>query len=229
MNRFINYIFFLVPALIFAQFEEPSSVGKAKYFEDQIYIGINYNFLGNKPDDVFQRNFSYGLQGGLIRDIPISNSGRVALGVGIGYAVNSYYSNIISTKTDGIIIYELAANGFEYNRSKFETHGIEFPLEFRWRNSTATRYKFFRVYSGIKFDYNFSNRSKLVTDSGKIGFTNTDVNRFQYGLTLNVGYNTFNLHVYYSLTDFLEKGTQLTSGENFAIQPFRIGLIFYVL
>jgi len=69
----------------------------------------------------------------------------------------------------------------------------------------------------------------LVTDLGKIGFTNTDVNRFQYGLTLNVGYNTFNLHVYYSLTDFLDKGTQLTSGENFAIQPFRIGLIFYML
>ncbi len=229
MNRFINYIFLIVPALILAQFEESSAIGRTKYLEDQIYIGINYNFLGNKPNAVFQRNFSYGLQGGVIRDIPMNSSGRVGLGLGIGYAVNSYYSNIISTKTDGTIIYELAASGLDYNRSKFETHSIEFPVEFRWRNSTATRYKFFRVYSGIKFDYNFSNRSKLVTGSGKIGFTNTDVNRFQYGLTLNVGYNTFNLHVYYSLTDFLQRGTQLTTEENFEIQPFRIGLIFYML
>jgi hypothetical protein len=229
MKKLIGYFFLSIPMLCFAQIEENTSVVSANYLEDQIYLGLHYNLLGDKPNDVFQRNFSYGLQVGVLRDIPLTTNGRVALGIGMGYAVNSYYSNIISTKANGIISYQVAEDDFDYNRSKFQTHSLELPLEFRWRNSTRNRYKFFRIYSGFKFNYNFSNLSKLVTDAGKTSFSNSDIEKFQYGLTLNVGYNTFNLHLYYALSDFMKENTVLDTGESLSLKPLRIGLIFYLL
>lgn len=229
MKKFLLSIFLVLPHLFFAQTDSASKAADSFFLEDQIYIGINYNLLGDKPSGVFQRNFSYGLHVGVIRDIPLNTNGRVALGIGLGYAVNSYYSNLIVTEVNGTNTYEIAPDNFDYNRSKLQTHSIEIPLEFRWRNATRNRYKFFRVYSGIKFDYNFSNRSKLVTDSGNTNFSNSDIEKFQYGLTLNVGYNTFNLHLYYALSDFMNKDVQLSNGENLGLRPLRIGLIFYLL
>ena len=183
----------------------------------------------NRPDGVVQRNFSYGLQGGIIRDLPLNVNRNFGLGIGIGYAVNSYYTNLISTADNGTVSYSVASSDFKFDRSKFEIHSIELPFELRWRNSTPTDYKFLRIYSGIKFGYNFSARSKLVTSDTRNGFANPDIEKFQYGLTFNLGYNTFNLHLYYSLSDFLKKDTVLDTGETIAMKPIRIGLIFYIL
>ena len=200
-----------------------------KYLEDQVYLGVNYNFMLNYPADVLKRNFSYGLQGGVIKDLPINNSRTLALGIGLGYAVNSYYSNLVSVKENGAITYTVSDYTGSYNRSKFETHSIELPLELRWRNSSANEYKFFRIYTGVKLGYNFSARSKIAADDGNSGFRNTDIEKFQYGLLFNLGYNTFNLHVYYSLNNFLKKDAVLDTGDAINIKPLRVGVIFYLL
>ena len=42
-----------------------------KYREDQFYVAITYNLLGNKPNDVSQNGFSSGFHIGFIRDMPI--------------------------------------------------------------------------------------------------------------------------------------------------------------
>ena len=91
-------------------------------------------------------------------------------------------------------------------RNKLETHLLEIPIEFRIRNSTPTEYKFWRFYFGAKLGYAFGNRSKLVTDIGKDSFYVTDVKKFRYGLMANFGYNTFNIHVYYALTNLFKDG-----------------------
>ncbi|WP_297762674.1 outer membrane beta-barrel protein [uncultured Muriicola sp.] len=64
------------------------------YLEDQFYVGLTYNFILNKPADVNQQNLSYGLQFGFIKDLPLNSSRTFAIGVGLGYAVNSYYTNL---------------------------------------------------------------------------------------------------------------------------------------
>ncbi len=199
------------------------------YLEDQLYVGINYNFMLNKPAQVLQSNFSYSLQGGVIRDMPINNKRTVAIGLGVGYAANSYYSNLIGDNSNTTISYTIASTNTTYNRSKFETHSIEMPIEFRWRNATPLDYKFMRIYTGVKLEYNFSAKSKLVTDNEKIVFNNKDIEKLQYGLTLNVGYNTFNLHIYYALSDFIKNDTYTSFGEMLKIKPIKIGLIFYLL
>ncbi|ADV49332.1 PorT family protein [Cellulophaga sp. E16_2] len=227
-KHFLIALFFL-PLLLSSQVDTESSSADANYLEDQFYLGVNYNFMLKKPDDVFKRNFSYGLQIGFIKDLPLNDSRTIALGLGLGYAVNSYYSNLIVTNENDVISYYAESDASLYDRSKFELHSIELPFELRWRNSSPTKYKFLRIYSGVKFAYNFSARSKLVTSTERLGFSNPDLERLQYGLTLNLGYNTFNLHLYYSLSDFLKKDTQLDTGEAIAINSLRVGLIFYIL
>lgn len=199
-----------------------------KYLEDQFYVGVTYNFIRNKPNDITQRNLSYGLQGGFIKDIPISSSRRRALGMGIGYAVNSYYSNMQAIKVDGIITYSEVDNNINLKRSKLENHLIELPIEYRWRNSNPEEYKFWRVYTGVKLGYVFASRSKYVSDIEKISFSNGDVRQFQYGLTFSFGWNTFNAHVYYSLSNLFEDNITF-DGELIEIKPLRVGFVFYIL
>jgi len=197
------------------------------YLEDQFYIGVGYNVLLNSPDALDQRNLSYNLQLGFIKDIPLNRRRNFGFGVGLGYAANSYYSNMGVTEDGDVRTYQIV-NDENFNRSKLETHAIEFPLEVRWRTSTATEYKFWRIYAGAKFGYVFSGRSKLVADEGNVSFSNDDLNTLQYGLMLNFGYNTWNIHAYYSLNPLLKEGVSI-AGESIDLRVLRIGLTFYIL
>ncbi|MBT8320792.1 MAG: PorT family protein [Eudoraea sp.] len=228
MFRTLQLIFacFLSSAL-FAQDSIPAD--QNAYLEDQFYIGLTYNLLLNKPETVTQQNLSYGLQAGFIKDIPLNTERNFAVGIGLGYAVNSYYTNIQAIQTTDGISYRVFDEDFSYNRNKIETHLIEMPIELRWRNSTATEHRFWRIYTGFKLGYVVGTRSKLVTDAYKDSFYNRDTENFRYGLVLNVGYNTFNIHLYYSLNDFFEDNTTLDTGEALALTPMSIGIIFYIL
>ncbi len=215
-----------LPFYIISQESQGSSTSDARYLEDQFYAGLTYNFILDRPNDASQRNFSYGLQAGFIKDIPINVDRTVALGIGIGLGLNTYYSNIEASETPNGIEYAIITADFR--RSKLETHLVEVPFEIRFRNSRPDEYKFWRLYTGIKLGYIYNARSKLVLDSGKNSFKNTDLEKFQYGITLNLGYNTFNIHAYYSLTNLFSDGTTV-NGEDINITPLRIGLIFYIL
>ncbi|MCM4169259.1 hypothetical protein KCTC52924_00677 [Arenibacter antarcticus] len=200
-----------------------------KYLEDQFYLGLTYNFLMELPIDVEQRNLSYGLQGGFIKDIPLNWDRTLGLGIGLGYGINSYYTNLRAVEQLTGVEYEILDRTTSYKRNKIETHVLEMPLQMRWRNSTPEEYKFWRVYAGMKLGYVFGNRSKFVSSTEKVGFSNPDINRFQYGLAFNVGYNTFNIHVYYSLRSLFKENASLPTGIPLNLQPLQIGLIFYIL
>ncbi|AEM70850.1 hypothetical protein Murru_1810 [Allomuricauda ruestringensis DSM 13258] len=202
-------------------------VRDSRYLEDQFYIGVGYNVLLDTPDEVGQQNLSYNLQAGFIKDIPLNLRRNFGVGLGLGYAVNSYYSNLVSSEESNTIVYQVM-EGSNFNRSKFETHSIELPLELRWRTSTAEEYKFWRIYAGAKLGYVFSGRSKLVTDDGNDSFSNNDIEKLQYGLMLNFGYNTWNIHAYYALNPLLKEDSTL-NGNPIDFRVLRIGLIFYIL
>lgn len=205
-----------------------TTTSNPRYLEDQFYVGVGYNVLFDKPGNVSQRNLSYNLQFGFIKDIPFNERRNIGIGLGLGYAINAYYSNVMATEEDNIITYGIVDEA-DFNRSKLGTHAIELPLEIRWRTSTAEDYKFWRIYAGARLGYVFSGRSKLVTDMGNTTFKNPDIEEFHYGLTLSFGYNTWNLHAYYGLNNLLKKGTELESGEPIDFSVLRVGLIFYIL
>ncbi len=231
MKHFLFGVFFLLNLMAYSQVYPDSTLREDKYLEDQFYIGLTYNFLVGMPEKVNQRNLSYGLQAGIIKDIPINRSRTTAFGVGLGYGVYSYYSNLRAKETSTGLEYTVIADIDSLKRSKIETHMLEMPFEFRWRNSNAKDYKFWRIYAGVKLGYVIGGRSKYIsnkTNKERASFYNGDIRRFQYGLTFNFGYNTFNLHAYYALNHLFEDGTSV-EGLDIAMKPLRIGLIFYIL
>ena len=209
--------------------QQNSEVEDLKYLEDQFYLGITYNLILNKPEGVNQSNFSYGLQGGIIKDIPLNSGRNVGIGIGLGYAYNSYYTNLFVNETDTGFEYTILDSDVSYKRNKLDTHVIELPIEFRWRTSTPSDYKFWRVYAGMKLGYIVGSRSKFVSNTEKISFYNTDTRNFRYGVMLNFGYSTFNVHVYYALSNLFNDNVTTVEGTPIEFRPLRIGIIFYIL
>ncbi|MEJ2163156.1 MAG: porin family protein [Robiginitalea sp.] len=200
-----------------------------RYREDQFYLGVTYNLLLDLPQRVSQNGLSYGLQSGFIRDFPLNQACTFAIGVGLGYSFNSYYTNLRAIEDGSDIRYEILDGTVDYKRNKLETHIIELPVEIRWRNSTRTDYKFWRIYGGFKLGYIVGTRSKFVTKDFVDSFYNSDSENFRYGLMLNVGYNTFNLHLYYGLNSLFEDGVTISDGQSLEMAPLHLGLIFYIL
>lgn len=214
----------------FAQEEAiQDTIPDEKYREDQFYIGFTYNILQNRPSGISQNNLSNGIHLGFIRDFPINKKRNKAIGIGLGYSFNSYFHNLKATETDTGIAYQAIESNESFKRNKYRTHEVELPIEFRWRTSTATSYKFWRIYGGFKLSYIFSGVSKLISNDEKIKFQNEDMNRFQYGLTLSAGYNTWNFHFYYGLNKLFKADTFTTNGEQFNMNTIKVGLMFYIL
>ena len=232
MKALLTGIMLLFSLLMHAQIDADSVLVDNKYLEDQFYIGITYNFLLFKPENVGQQSLSYGLRTGFIKDIPINTDRTLALGVGVGYGAYSYYSNLLATEAIGGTTYSVVATDDNFVRNKIEAHMLEVPIEFRWRKSSPTEYKFWRIYTGINLSYVVGARSKYVRkiddQSVKTSFTNTDVTKFQYGFTFNVGWNTFNIHAFYALNNLFQNSAQL-NGQSIDMKPLRLGFIFYIL
>lgn len=227
MKKYILAFFCTISLFSAAQdLDDDKEFIDSKYLEDQFYAGLSYNVLLNRPESVIQRNLSYNLQLGFIKDIPLNEKRNFGFALGVGYATNSYYTNIRATSTEDRIAYDIPTESFD--RSKFGTHAIEFPIEMRWRTSNAIDYKFWRIYAGGKINYNFARTSKFVDDLGIDSFTNEDIRQWNYGLMLNFGYNTFNIHLYYELNPILKDGVLFNTQEN-QMNVFRVGLIFYIL
>lgn len=209
--------------------QEKAVVEDLKYLEDQFYLGITYNIILNKPDGVTQSNFSYGLMGGFIKDLPLNRGRNFALGLGLGYAYNNYYSNLFVNETENGLEYIVLDSDTSYKRNKLDSHVIEMPIEVRWRTSTPSDYKFWRIYAGMKLGYVVGSRSKFVSDTAKISFNNTDIRKFRYGIMLNFGYSTVNVHAYYALSNLFNDNVNTVEGESIEFRPLRIGIIFYIL
>lgn len=199
------------------------------YREDQFYLGLNYNLLIDKPKGIKNEGFSGGIYAGFLRDMPINKRRNVAIAAGFGYAYNYYGHNLFAGQNDtGEMQYIALNSDYSYTRNRFVTHEVEFPLEFRWRTSTPTSYKFWRVYAGVKFSYVFYYNSKYMGEETILVANIPDFNRLRAGLTLSLGWNTFNFQAYYGLNPFFNDDAKI-DGENVNLNTLRIGIIFYIL
>ncbi len=201
-----------------------------KYLEDQFYIGVTYNLMVNRPSDVSQNNLSNGIHLGFIKDIPINEKRNKAFGIGLGYAINSYFDNIkLVRDNQNATTYEVLLPDVSFKRNKLITHVLEVPIEFRWRTSNASDHRFWRIYGGVKLGYVFANTYKFQDADEKFKFSRDDITRFQYGLMLSFGYNTWNLHAYYGLNNLFEDGLTTSQGDAIKTGELKLGLMFYIL
>lgn len=230
MKKLISVFVFLFSFfLVFPQQEKSNTVVDSLYREDQFYVGFTYNLLGKMPDGVSQNGFSSGFHLGFVRDMPINKSRTLAFGLGLGYSVNSFNQNILISKgQDGNYAYTIIDNS-EFSKNKFHQHLLEIPLEFRYRKSTSTEYKFFRLHTGFKLGYVFANSSKYKGSLNNQKYNGiADFNDFQYAFTVSIGYNTWNMYFLYTLNPIFDSNAKI-NGDSIDMNAIKLGLVFYIL
>lgn len=223
----IAFVVFLSFQPLMGQSSESTVSTDSLYREDQVYLGFTYNILEKKPSNVAQNGFSSGIHLGIIRDFPINKKRDFAIGIGLGFSLNSFNQNIKISESNNGYEFEILSNG-SFKQNRLDMYLLELPVEFRWRTSTPTKYDFWRIYGGIKFGYAFSSKTKFKSEEEayKIGIDNL-INKFQYGLTLSVGYDSWNIHLYYGLNTLFDN--QVVNDETINIIAIKAGLIFYML
>ena len=117
------------------------------YKEDQFYVSVYYNSLGDELSNFKENKFSTSFNIGFIRDIPLSKSGKFAIGFGVGLGLNSFNNNL-KLSSDGSNTITLLNNREIPKKNTFNFSEIQFPFEIRWRDSSSTNYKFWRIYTG---------------------------------------------------------------------------------
>jgi len=200
------------------------------YREDQFYIGLTFHLLRDLPESVSQSGFSGGLHLGFIRDFPLNKRRNIGLGAGLGWSVNSFGQELFigEDSNNNTVFRNLNSEGIDYKSNRFTTQLIEVPIEFRWRTSTPDSHKFWRVYTGLRLGYIYNFQSTFKQVGNQVIQTDVpELDRFRIGTTLSFGYNTFNLHVYYSLNPFF-KDAKLGNSD-IGITTFKVGLMFYIL
>lgn len=231
MKYVLSVIICAFTLLSFSQETEVSkdSLVDTKYKEDQFYIGVSYNLLANMPNDLSQSGFSIGVNVGRIFDIPVNKERNFGFGIGAGYGVNFINHNLgITENAQGQLNYQIL-NTDDFTRNRFSFHTIEVPFEVRWRTSNATSYKFWRIYAGMRIGYVIASNSKLRTSTETYKIRGLDdLNKFQYGLTLSAGYDTWNAQIYYGLNTLFNDVTT-EDGVAIDMRLVKIGLIFYLL
>lgn len=219
-------LLFLVSLFYFVSTAQNKTDSISNYLEDQLYFSIQNNNLINTPSGFNTDGFSNGISFGFIKDIPLNNRRNIGLGIGIGYASNTFKNNLKIVDNNGV--YEFSILDVNYDVNKIKTKAIEVPIEFRWRTSTPVKYKFWRIYTGIKVSYQYKTEYNFVDSSTNYKVNNIDkFNKWQYGLSLSAGYSSFNLYTYFGLNP-LYKDVNINN-ESASIRVFKVGLIFYIL
>ena len=219
MKNLLIILFFSSSFFSFAQ-RDSLQLGEW-YAEDQIYATVFYEQLFNQPTGITKSGFSYGFSAGYFKDIILNKQGSFAVAFGVGYGYDNFNHGFKLSEVNNNTIVEIAPFGVT---NTLTLHNIEFPFEIRWRTSTAIKYNFWRIYSGIKFTYTYANKF----DYNGTSFTNISrFNKWQYGLTLSAGYDAFNIQLYYGLTPLLNDAS--LGKQKIHSKILRVGFIFYIL
>ncbi|WP_299062856.1 porin family protein [uncultured Polaribacter sp.] len=221
---FTLLLFLTAVSVTFAQ-KDSLKLGD-RYADDQIYASISYAQFYNQPTPIFKSNFSYSLSLGFIKDFILNKEGTISVAGGVGYGFDFFNHKLKVQEINNTTIFSSDA---AISSNLFQSHNLEFPLEFRWRTSTANKYDFWRIYGGVKFLYNMSNQFQFDdTNGATFNYNNiSNYNKLQYGLTLSAGYDEFNFNIFYGLTPVFENAT--INGEEINSKILKFGMIFYFL
>ncbi|MDB9787385.1 PorT family protein [Flavobacteriaceae bacterium] len=223
--RFLVSLLLLVS--FFISFSQKNDVDN-KYLEDQFYLGLYYSTLTSAPENFNQNKFSSTLNFGFIRDFPFNKQRNFGIGAGVGLSLSSLNSNLKLIDLNSSVSGEIV-NGADFTKNKWNTTRIEFPFEVRWRTSTPTNYKFWRVYFGVKTSYLLKSKYKYESLSSDYTLENLPFRKTQSGITVNAGNNTWNLGLYMGLNPIFNKEFGQNNPNLKDLKEFKLGLVFYIL
>ena len=197
-----------------------------RYADDQVYVSVSYSQFYDQPTSITKSNFSYSLSTGFLKDLILNNGGNFSIAAGFGYGFDFFNHDL---KVEEVNNKPVFSSDTSSSANLLKSHNLEFPVEIRWRTSSANNYDFWRIYTGIKFLYNVSNTFQFENSSNEI-LKYADIssfNKFQYGLTLSAGYDEFNINIFYGLTPIFNNS--IINGEDINTKILKFGLIFYIL
>jgi len=235
MFKITKIIYFLFIAFItsngIAQDSIPKITGDLKYRDDQFYIGITYNIIASVPNGVNPDGLTGGVNFGFLRDMPINKNRNIAIAAGLGLAFDRYGQNLFIDKDfEGKTTYIVLDSDVSFKSNNFNTGILELPLELRWRSSTPTTYKFWRVYAGFRLGYTFWHESSYKDSTNSISHSDIEeYEKLRFATTLSLGFNKFNFYVNYSLNPFFNEDALTTDGELVGFKTLKLGLMFYIL
>ncbi|MCF6306786.1 MAG: PorT family protein [Flavobacteriaceae bacterium] len=232
MIKYLFYsIFFLLTINSIAQDSIPKFVGDSLYREDQFYIAVSYNVFSSIPKEMNPEGVSAGVNLGFLRDFPFNKRRNFGMAIGAGFSYDQYGQNLlIEEDSNGFTKYSVLESDINYKYNRLIVVTIEAPIELRWRSSTSTDNKFWRVYAGFRVGYTLLNKATYKNSGTKI--TNTSINEFEnlrFSTTLSVGYSKFNLFVKYNLNPYFNEDAITEGGEQVNFNGINLGLIFYIL
>ena len=148
--------------------------------------------------------------------------------MGFGLALSSINSNLklndFNNKIEGLIV-----DAESFDKNKWSTSSLEIPLEIRWRTSTASTYKFWRVYFGLKTSFLLNSKYKFESENSSYGLNSLPFRKIQSGLMLNAGNNTWNLGLYMGLNPIFNDEFGKSNLEIKDLKEYTLGLTFYIL
>ena len=193
------------------------------YREDQIYFGTSLLLLNTNQDDLKTRGLSRHFQFGLMRDIPLTKSGKLSSGLGLGISFEKFITNLIPSE-NGTYSFDLENN--MNNTFSVSVKSLEVPFAIRWRNSSNLDYAFWRIYGGIKINWNYQITAKENLNSITI---NQEINNIVTNAFVSFGYNTWNFYLSYPLNQVFNSSIANSDYPSITIAPIKVGLIFFVL
>lgn len=200
------------------------------YLDDQLFVALTYNVLTSMPSDMKTYSFSNTLSLGYIRDIPLNRRRNIGLGAGLGFSFHNYYSNLAMTKDAAGSPHIALMDSEDYKSNRFSMQTLDIPFQIRFRGSTAEKYKFWRVYTGVTAswvikDYSTCNDGNLKARYYNLPYLQT----WLFTANLQVGYGKFTLKADYTLNSMFRSSRV---GEIAGLDDTRslsIGLLVYLL
>lgn len=221
----VIYVFFLLFFVMNAFPQKDSLQLGDRYAEDQIYASISYAQFYKQPQVINKSSFSYAISAGFMKDFILNKQGTFAVAIGLGYGFDFFNHKLKVEEINQVTSFNTATN---IRSNVFKAHNLEIPIELRWRTSTAQKYNFWRIYGGVKFLYNMSNKFQFIENDVEYQYKNVSAyNNFQYGLTLSAGFDEFNVNLFYNLTPVFKNAT--IQGETIDTRILKFGFIFYIL
>ena len=224
---FINLYLGLLATLFTSSFIQSQNIPKDEEFkfyrEDQIYFGTSLMLIKSNQEDLKARGLPRHFQFGIIRDMPLIKSGKLSTGLGLGISFERFTTNLIRSATG---LYLLDLNNNIYNPLSISVRSFEIPISIRWRNSSDRDFAFWRVYGGIKVNWNYRIKAKQNSSFLTIG---EELKKFGTNAYLSFGYNTWN---FYLSSPIVSTFDFLNSNQNnslIKIVPLKVGLIFFIL
>ena len=208
--------------LLIASFALAQSPADSLYREDQIYASMGYPLLIDTPEGLTQNKLSHTFSLGFIRDMPINSARNLAFGLGLGLNYNVVYTNLQFTD-------DMKSTTFVSSdvTNQWNSVDVEIPLEFRWRNSTAVNYQFWRIYGGVVGYYSLSAKQRTRTALTE-SISSLSVQNFRLALWLNIGNNTWNLTYTHPIDSFFDFDKSAHNKSLSQLKTAKLGLIFYI-